>query len=240
MGRIVKSLIFLALVAASPVGASDAGAKGSGRIRAPTDARSSQTTYRIKQTHCEPCRLEDVLTKTVPSTALDCGHGIDDASNEAVRTCADAAHASKKAFVARFNVAGIDSELIDAYIRLKSGTLVHLRFHSDTGGGLNFCRAAVFESRCEDFIFTSSEPLRRCIEAPETQLRRRCWEAKSIRHSLSTAKPTSRLRCKRDGSEWECTERGAEATADDRAALPNLICEPMRGIDLMFCSAGPS
>ncbi|MCE9574891.1 MAG: hypothetical protein K8W52_17205 [Deltaproteobacteria bacterium] len=105
----------------------------------------------------QPCWIDTVIaTELAGVTPLDCGHldiGSDDARFIAAHDCAVAAHAAHAPFLVRWEIQGIDSHVVGAYLgRPKGGTWTITSFGYDSYAPGGAIRARTGSDTCADLV----------------------------------------------------------------------------------------
>jgi len=93
--------------------------------------------------------------------AIDCGH-LDVAEDRSgVNSCIDRAAKAHSPFIARYEVQGIDSRVMEGIAANDKGEFFRLMYDSDPGGG----------GRNPEFISESQVNVSKCTEAPKPDVR---------------------------------------------------------------------
>jgi hypothetical protein len=123
------------------------GAACAHRPPAPTPA----TVRYAVQAPCFVCDIESVARQLAGERALDCGSARDprdEAALNRVAACARKAEAEGVPFLALMHWPGIDSEVIEGFVRAPDGSLSDLWYDSDVSGGGRNCSAVVTRGPC--------------------------------------------------------------------------------------------
>lgn len=190
------------------------------------------TFRRLLPRECEPCQLEDSLTKSAVPGSIDCGASTLGENSPELLRCVREALRDKKAFRATIPKQGIDSQLMDAFV--SDGTRIHqVSFDSSVEGGPK-CAAVVSRVACEslEFLEAGSEQFHCVNPTPPEVL---CSQVATRVDSISPPEEVSTLRCaKKDkgGNYQDCAPH--ESEDGERKIIP-----PADGPDLL-CSSGPS
>lgn len=103
------------------------------------------------QAPCAVCDIEAVARQLAGERALDCGYARDPRDETAlnrVGACARKAEADGIPFLAIMHRQGIDSEIIEGFVRAPDGSLSELWYDSDGSGGGMTCNAVITRSPC--------------------------------------------------------------------------------------------
>jgi hypothetical protein len=87
---------------------------------------------------CDPrCSLEDVLAaESAGANAIDCGYVARDRDRTEINACVTAALQANLAFEVRYELQGIDSHIVEAFVGLGDGRVVRLDYDGHIDGGL--------------------------------------------------------------------------------------------------------
>jgi hypothetical protein len=106
------------------------------------------STFHVDTSRCEPCRIDDIAAQLAGPGAEDCGWARARGEHARVRACALEAAGAGRPFRALVTQQGIDSTVVEGYVRTPRGELAHLLYDSNPSGGPAACSALVTRTAC--------------------------------------------------------------------------------------------
>jgi len=227
----LTNLLMLVALAAAPVQEKKPESVSS---TAPKTARKP-ATFRVRMPTCAPCDLKDWVDKTAARDGLDCGE-----SSQQGFACARKAAVEKKPFRFVYELQGIDSKILRAFVQTGQERF-ELQYDSSINGG-NMCAATVHRRKCAAIAPVGAEDGPNSLGCVDPgPLQELCSQESSRKEALDPPRDVALLRCSRHEEEYVLCGIGK---ADDPLAAdmvmpaatgPNLICEPYTPTLLWTC-----
>jgi len=106
---------------------------------------------------CHQCSIDALATKLAGPGAANCGWSRNDEMRPSLNQCALDAAAKGQPFLAIESLQGIDSFIIQAFVREPDGKLVQLWYDSDASGANCPCSAFVRKLACNSSLKNKSD-----------------------------------------------------------------------------------
>jgi hypothetical protein len=152
---VLRFPVLCAVAAASVLVASGCQHPASGNAEGPSGyGLMAVVPGRCVTDSCDHCDIEALSRKAAGPGARNCGWSRSDAERPALLRCAFEVEAKGGPFLAIESLAGIDSFIVQAFVRGADGRLVMLWYDSDGSGANCPCSAFVYSKECKSPLRT--------------------------------------------------------------------------------------